>query len=109
MGNSFAPALWFLLVLAVIPLALWMFKRSPMGRLHGCSGLRMVGVLALGPQQKLITVAIGEGEQVRHLLLGVTPQSIQLLQELKPGEAPSPSEAPPTFGQLLARARGGQP
>lgn len=108
MGTSFAPALWFLLVLAVIPLALWLFKRTPMGRLQGAGPIRVVSLLALGPQQKLVTIALGEGEQVRHLLLGVTPQQIQLLQELRPGEAPMPGAVAPSFGQLLARARGPQ-
>lgn len=109
MTPSFAPALWFLAILALIPLALWLLKRSPIQGLNQQAGVRVVGSTFLGPGQRLITVELGQGEARRCLLLGVSPQNIQLLQEL-PAAPELPSE-PPTvgFAALLARARHKQP
>ena len=110
MNSPLAPALWFLAVLALIPLALWLLKRSPMQGLQGQPGVRVIGSTYLGPSQRLVTVALGEGEQRRCLLLGVSAQHIQLLQELRPGEAPDATPpAAPAFAALLARARQPRP
>jgi len=109
-SSSFVPALWFLAILALIPFALWLLKRSPLQGLNTQGGVRVVGSTFLGPNQRLITVALGEGETRRHLLLGVTAQNIQFLQELQPGEAPAAVAAPaPSFAALLARARRPKP
>ena len=110
MTSSLAPALWFLAVLALIPLALWLLKRSPVHGLNAQAGVRVVGSTYLGPSQRLVTVALGEGEQRRCLLLGVSGQQIQLLQELRPGEAPeAPPPGAPAFATLLVRARQPRP
>jgi flagellar protein FliO/FliZ len=48
--TSFAgPLLAFVAVLALIPLALWGLKRTPMGQAASGSGLRLVGQLPLAP------------------------------------------------------------
>jgi flagellar protein FliO/FliZ len=78
--------LWFVVVLAVIPTALWLLKRSGMTGLRapGQGGLaRLVGSLSLGTQQRVVTVEVGEGASRRWLVLGVTAQSITTLHTLE--------------------------
>ena len=105
--SSWLPALWLLAILALIPAALWLLKRSPLPLGGLQPGLRVVGVTSLGPGQRLLTVELGEGESRRWLLLGATAQHINLLTELPPQELPVPERV--SFAKLLQRARGGQP
>ncbi|MBB5205894.1 flagellar protein FliO/FliZ [Inhella inkyongensis] len=104
MSPSLAPALWFLAILALIPLALWLLKRTPVAGLQ--SGVRVIGSTFIGPGQKLLTVETGQGEERRCLLIGVSGQQIQLLTELDPAHCPSPTPlAAPSFSALLAKAK----
>jgi flagellar protein FliO/FliZ len=108
--------LWFVAVVAAVPVLLWLLRRSPMGaRLAGprVGPVRTVATLALTPQQRLVTVEIGQGEERRWLVLGVTPGSINLVTSMAPQEAaPSatganagtPAEG---FAQLLSRLKSG--
>jgi flagellar protein FliO/FliZ len=96
---SWLPLLWFLAVLALIPLALWLLKRSPLTPM--AQGLRVVAATHLGPGQRLLTVEVGEGEARRWLLLGATAHHINLLTELPPQALPQ--AAPPSFAKLLRR------
>ncbi len=100
--------LWFLVILALIPLALWLLKRTPYGAAMSGAGAasRVVSTLPLGPHQRLVTVEVGQGEEKRWLVLGVTPQSIATLHTLSPQEAPpaaTPVETP--FATLLKKVR----
>jgi len=101
------PLLSFLFVLAVIPLALWLLRRTPMGAgsLHPVA--RTIGVTALGPHERLVTVEVGQGDDRRWLLLGVTAQQVSHLHTLPPQPLPVPSTASavPAFGPLLAQWR----
>ena len=116
MTSSWTALLWLIVVVAAIPAALWLLKRSGMaGRLGGGAagiGLKQVGALALGPQQRVVAVEVGSGEQRQWLLLGVTPQQVSTLQVLTtwPGAAePVSSPAPSgSFGVELARRLHGQ-
>lgn len=110
-------ALWFLAVLALIPLVLWLLRRSPLGAglaggtsaAHGVP--RAVAVLPLSPQHKLVTVEVGQGEDRLWLVLGMGPQGLRTLHTMNPGQAPVvPTHAPPqaAFAQLLNRMRSGQ-
>jgi flagellar protein FliO/FliZ len=103
---------WFIAVVALIPLVLWLLKRTPLG--GGGSGAgapRTVGVLPLSASQKLVTIEVGQGEERLWLVLGVTPQSIRTLHTMSPqqqGQAGSTGAAPPpatAFAQLLSRMR----
>lgn len=116
--------LWFGLVLALIPGALWLLKRSglaPAGLRGPGSGLRLTGSLAIGPQQRVITVEVGEGAERRWLVLGVTAQQISTLHTLaappviaaaeggcQPVAAATRPRKPRGFAQVLARALGQQ-
>ena len=112
MTPAFTSLLWFAAVIALIPLALWFVKRSPMGRMAGSSGMRQVGALAISASQRIVTVEIGRGDSRCWLVLGVTPNSINTLHTLLPqDETPSDPPVPPNtaFAQLLQRLQGRGP
>jgi flagellar protein FliO/FliZ len=107
MPTSLAPLLWFAAIIALIPIALWLLKRTPVGSLGAPGTLRSVAALALSPTQRVMTIEVGEGDQRRWLVLGVTPQSVTLLRDMPPqGDALAPGAVPATpFAQLLGRLR----
>jgi flagellar protein FliO/FliZ len=110
---------WFVLVVAFIPICLWVLKRSGLatGAAPGAAALiKPVGQFNIGPGQRLLTVEVGEGEARTWLVLGVTAQQITTLHTM----APQPGVAPPqgmpglqalpggtAFAQLLRRAHKG--
>jgi flagellar protein FliO/FliZ len=99
--------LWFVVILAMIPLALWLLKRTRIGGAGGTQLMRTVGTLPLSPSQRLVTVELGSGEDKRWLVLGVTAQSITTVYSMLPQElAPAVAAAPPLpFAQLLEGLR----
>ena len=104
-GLSLGSLLSFALVVALIPVALWLLKRTPAGGAAMQGPMRTVAVLPLAPNQRLITVEVGRGESRRWLVLGVTAQQITTLHEMAPqddGAAITPQAALP-FAQLLAK------
>jgi flagellar protein FliO/FliZ len=114
-GSILGPLLAFGLVVALIPLALWLLKRSPigsgMGNAGGGGAMRVVGALPLAPNQRVVTVEVGSGDDRRWLVLGVTPAGISTLHTLAP-QADSPATGGSAalrspFAQLLARQRRG--
>ncbi|MCU0774170.1 MAG: flagellar biosynthetic protein FliO [Ideonella sp.] len=111
MTPAISSLLWFVAILAAIPVVLWMVKRSPLGRLHGLGpqgpgAMRTVSTLALSPSQRLVTVEVGEGEQRRWLVLGVTPSSIQTVHVLDPQAAPVAADVSAPASAASAAARG---
>jgi len=118
MQPAWTSLFWFLAVLAMIPLVLWMLKKSSLltGLPLGASGAgigigaapRAVAQLALSPQHKLVTVEVGEGDERLWLVLGVSPQGLQTLHTMSAGVAALPLRAAApatTFAQLLQRIR----
>jgi len=106
---SWTPLLWFGAVVVLIPLALWLLKRTPLGQGGGSGPLRHVAALPLSASQRVAIVEVGSGAARQWLVLGVTPQAIQTLHTMAPqDQAPTdPSEAAANFGQLLARLKRG--
>ena len=100
--------LWFIAIIALIPCALWLLKRTPMGGGAAQGGLRSVAALPLSANQRIVTVEVGQGESRRWLVLGVTAQSITTLHTMAPqGEAAAPvMPVAPAFAQLLGKLRG---
>ena len=100
---------WFVAIVALIPLALWLLKRTPLGGSGtGAGAPRTVGVLPLSASQKLVTIEVGQGEERLWLVLGVTPQSIRTLHTMSPQQAAAQGAAAPpatAFAQLLSRMR----
>ena len=106
-GSYLGPLAAFALILALIPAALWLLKRTPLGGAAGGQGLRLIGALPLAPNQRIVTVEVGSGEDRRWLVLGVTPAGINTLHSLPPqAEPPTTGNAQPLFAQLLQRQRG---
>lgn len=115
-STAFSSGLWFIAIIAAIPVALWLLRRSPAGARYsgsaggGAAALRQIADLRLSPTQRVVTVEVGQGEARRWLVLGVTAQQINALHTLLPPEgpieAPAPGSArglPPVFAQVLAR------
>ena len=109
MVNGLSSLLWFIAILALIPLVLWLLKRSPVGGAAACGVLRSVAALPLSASQRIAVVEVGSGEARRWLVLGITPASITTLHSMEPQETPAtPGTAAPGFAQLLARFGQGQ-
>ena len=109
MPSIALPLLWFVVIVAMIPLALWLLKRTRIGGAGGTQLMRTVGSLPLSPSQRLVTVELGTGEDKRWLVLGVTSQSITTVYSMLPQElvpAPAVATPAPPFAQLLAGLRG---
>ena len=112
MPLNITSLLWFLAIIAMIPLTLWLLKRTPMGGAGGRPGApRTVAVLPLSAQQKIVTVEVGQGEERLWLVLGVSAQGVRTLHTMaaqgQATDGPDTQPAPPsaTFAQLLTRLR----
>ena len=100
--------LWFIAIIAMIPCALWLLKRTPMGGASSGGMMRSIAALPLSQNQRIVTVEVGQGDERRWLVLGVTAQSITTLHTMAPqGEAAAPvMPVAPAFAQLLGKLRG---
>jgi flagellar protein FliO/FliZ len=102
--------LWFLAIVALIPITLWLLKRTPMGNNSTNHLMRTVSILPLSPVQRIVTVEVGQGEERRWLVLGITPQNISTLHTMDPQDdaiAPAtPTTAAASFAELLGNLRG---
>lgn len=107
-STGMSSLLWFIAIIAMIPVALWLLKRTPMG--GGASGnvMRSVAALPLSATQRIVTVEVGQGDERRWLVLGVTAQSITTLHTMAPQTETTTSTTPSTtpFAQLLGKLRG---
>ena len=109
MTGGLNSLIWFIAIIAMIPVALWLLKRSPMMAGAGQGVLKSVAALPLSQNQRIVTVEVGSGEERRWLVLGVTPQSITTLHTMAPQDvatlpgAPGAVAAEPPFVQLLNR------
>jgi flagellar protein FliO/FliZ len=112
MAQGFTSLLWFLAIIVMIPVALWLLKRTPLGGAGGFgaaagpAGLRAVDTLSLSPSQRIVTIEVGHGDQRQWLVLGVTAQTITPLHSMAPQSDATPAATPvPAFAQLLSRLR----
>ena len=108
-SQGVSSLLWFVAILALIPFALWLLKRTPIGGAAAHGVLRSVAALPLSASQRIVTIEVGQGESRRWLVLGVTPQSITTLHAMEPqADLPqTPLQGQPAlpFAQLLAKLR----
>lgn len=110
-AASFTSLLWFGAVVALIPLALWLLKRSPIGAGLGPGRTgtpRHVATLPLTPHSRLVTVEVGQGDERLWLVLGVTAQGIRALHTMVPQGDDAATPPPPpaaAFAQLLGRLK----
>jgi flagellar protein FliO/FliZ len=111
MATSGMSVLWFVLIVGLIPLSLWVLKRSGLasGALASAKAqalIKPIGQFNIGPSQRLITVEVGQGDARTWLVLGVTAQSIQTLHTMSP-QATEEAAALPVhagFAALLQHA-----
>lgn len=102
-GSALTPLLGFVAVIALIPLALWLLKRTPLGGGAAHGVLRTVAMLPVSANQKLLAVEVGSGDERRWLVLGVSPGSIHTLHTMAPQPIEPAAAAAAPFAQLLAR------
>ena len=115
LATGLTSLLWFIAIIVMIPLALWLLKRTPAGaRFSGTASngaMRCIALLPLSSTQRLMTVEVGHGDARRWLVLGVTASSITTLHTMEAQEAAVlPAAAPPAlpgFAQILSRLRQG--
>ncbi|HEY2187232.1 MAG TPA: flagellar biosynthetic protein FliO [Caldimonas sp.] len=107
MPNGLSALLWFAAIIALIPLALWFLKRTPLGGAGGAGVMKSIAMLPLSTSQRIVTVEIGSGDERRWLVLGVTPTAITTLHTMTPQAAETSPGAQPTasFAQMFARLR----
>jgi flagellar protein FliO/FliZ len=107
-GSTLMSLLWFGVILAAIPLALWLLKRTPAGGSTAQGLMRTVAVLPLSPSQRIVTVEVGRGDARRWLVLGVTGQQIHTLHEMAALDdvLTTATQTTTSFAQLLSRLQG---
>ncbi len=107
--SSLLPLLAFLLVVALIPLALWLLRRSGLAGTGQPGLMRTVSSLSLSPSQKVVVVELGQGASAKWLVLGVSGERITPLHTLEtPLSLPTGELAQPqavTVQQLIQRWR----
>jgi len=104
--SGLGSLLWFIAILAAIPVVLWLLKRSPIGGAGTPGLLRSVAALPLSTSQRIVTIEVGQGEERRWLVLGVTAHSITTLHSMAPqGDAPTGTVPPLPFKALLDKLR----
>ena len=110
MTTSLMPLLAFVLVIALIPVALWLMKRAGVGGMQTAGVLRPVAQLALGASQRISIVELTVGTERHWLVLGVTGEQVtQLATYPAPdlAQVPTATAHSAAVNQLLARWRGG--
>ena len=100
MGQTLFVVAAFVAVLAMLPWAVkWLQRRLQVGGVAAAQGSRLVSVLAVGPQQRVVTVEVGPDHARTWLVLGVTGQSITCLHTT-PAAVPAPSS--PSYAAVAA-------
>lgn len=100
-------------VIALIPLALWSWKRLQAGRGGGATRqMEIVAQLALGPRERVVLLRV----QGQVLVLGATAHQVTLLGQAEQPAWTSPQPLPATpsgvvndFAARLGRALGAAP
>jgi flagellar protein FliO/FliZ len=83
MLQNAAPALILLLVMMLVAWMLQRYRRHLPGTArHTGPALQVMNTLALGPQQRVVTLQVGQGESGVCLVLGVAPGGITALHTL---------------------------
>ena len=104
-SNGLTSLLWFIAIIVMIPVALWLLKRTPMGGTASNGVMRSVAALPLSASQRIVTVEVGQGDARRWLVLGVTAHNITTLHTMAPQDEATTSAPLPAFAQLLSKLR----
>lgn len=95
MWQSFAPLALLVLLLALLPWGLrWLQQRTGLGRREGWVSSDLISSVAVGPQQRVVTVEVGPAHARTWLVLGVTAQQVSCLHTIAmpPTSAPDPAQ-----------------
>ncbi len=85
MTQTIVSVVLFLVVLALLPLAIrWYQQRAPGGASPSAAS-RIVSTVAVGPQQRVVTLEVGPEGSRTWLVLGVTAQNITCLHSMPVG------------------------
>jgi flagellar protein FliO/FliZ len=103
MNSSLSSLLGFVAVIALIPLALWLLKRTPIGGGAAHGVMRTVAMLPISANQRLLTVEVGSGDDKRWLVLGVTASGISTLHTMAPQAVEAAPALTHPFAQLLSK------
>ncbi|QHE88107.1 FliO/MopB family protein [Hydrogenophaga sp. BPS33] len=111
MLQNLTPVLVLLAVLVGIAFALkWARRRLPGAAGHSGPPMQLLSQLSLGPQQRVVTMQIGQGEDRVCLVLGVSPGSVNTLHQMKmPADLPESPIATPASGFAARLAQLTQP
>ncbi len=83
MAQTLALVAAFLLVLIALPFGIrWIQRRGLIGSNGNTAGSRVISAIAVGPQQRIVTVEVGPVGNRTWLILGVTPQAITPLHTM---------------------------
>ena len=104
---------WPALVLLALMVGIAWSLKWARGRLPGLPGVpgqsgpfvKVLGSVSLGPQQRVVTLQVGQGDDATCLVLGVAPGSINTLHETAlPASGATPATpATPLAGGFAAR------
>jgi len=100
MLQNALPAVGLLVLMVLLAWALQRWRKHLPGLpAQGGPTLQVLNTVALGPQQRLVTVQIGQGADAQCLVLGVAPGSINTLHTQPwPVDATSAGTAAPSGG-----------
>ncbi len=83
MAQSIIWVVGFVVLLALIPFGLKWIQRRAMGSSPGnASACKVVSAVAVGPQQRVVTVEVGPIGNRTWLVLGVTTQAVNCLHTI---------------------------
>jgi len=91
MTQAVVSVVLFIVLLALLPLAIrWVQRRQPGGATAGAAS-RIISALSVGPQQRVVTVEIGPEDARTWLVLGITAQNITCLHSIPVVQTPARS------------------
>ncbi|QCB46830.1 hypothetical protein E5678_12850 [Hydrogenophaga sp. PAMC20947] len=107
MLQNAAPALVLLALMMLIAWLLQRYRRHLPGvATQAGPSLKLMGSMGLGPQQRVVTVQVGEGADRVCLVLGVSPGGITALHQMPlPDTTPTASAVDPQPGATGFKAR----
>ena len=107
-SSGWSSLLWFMAILAMIPAALWLLRRTPMGGAGGSGVMRSVAALPLSAHQRIVTVEVGQGDARCWLVLGVTAHNITTLHTMAPHPEVQGAPRATAFAQVLGKLVAGR-
>ncbi|WP_137919915.1 flagellar biosynthetic protein FliO [Hydrogenophaga sp. 2FB] len=111
MLQNSIPVLVLLAILVGIAFALkWARRRLPGAAGHNGPPMQLLSSLSLGPQQRVVTMQIGQGDDRVCLVLGVSPGSVNTLHQMPmPADLPNTPIVTPASGFAARLAQLTQP